>query len=429
MSKPLDARTAALRILESVDKGMHVDRAARKWLANVADVRDRGLANEISYGVLRWRSRLDFEITPKLRGKTEPILLNILRLTLFQIRRLDRVPAHAAVNAAVDLASSEGHAHAKGMVNAIARRFLRDGEPKWPNDDSVASLALEFAHPEWLVATWLRELGLETTRALLAADQERPAAVVRVRDSSVESALKILHERGVEAVQGRFASGSIQIREGGDPQGWDEIKSGAWVLQDEGAQAIISLLPPAGEHLDVCAAPGGKAFWLADRDKTAKIFAIERDATRIADMVVMRNRLGLSERVETVHADATSPVLGGRLFSSVLVDAPCSGLGTLRRNPDRKWRQQPDPDLPRLQSAILEQASKQTEIGGHLLYVTCTLWKAENERVAEAFEARHAGYERVKTEHPLADADGFYRSWPHLHGTDGFFGALWRRLR
>lgn len=427
-----DARSVALDTLTAVEKGKHADTALRSALEVLADVRDRGLAMELCYGVLRWRLRLDGEILPRLRGKTDARLLNILRLGLYQLRFLERVPAHAAVHAAVEQTKMIGLKHAAGLVNAVMRGLQRQGEPDWPRDSSPASLALRYAHPEWLVRRWVSDYGVESTEGLLAADQQIPLHGIRIRRGEAEEAAAWFRAQGLSVDTCSVAPACLRVAGGGDSQLWPGVVAGNWVLQDEAAQAMVRLLPPADTHLDLCAAPGGKSFLLADRDPDARIYAVDKSERRVAEMRGLRDHLGLEERIELVRGDAESPVAEGRLFPSVLVDAPCSSLGTLRRNPDRKWREPPEPGLPETQRSILRQAALQTAPGGHLLYVTCTLWRAENEEVAHAFEAEHGGadgqFERVSLpEHPFLTDEGFYQSRPDIHGTDGFFGALWRR--
>jgi 16S rRNA (cytosine967-C5)-methyltransferase len=420
---------AALRALESIEGGSHADRALRYVLDRMQDVRERALTTELVYGVLRWRATLDYELKPRLRKKTDPKLENILRIALYQMRYLERVPPHAILNSAVEQAKKEGMQFASGMVNAILRSIQREGPLPIPDGGRPSALAVRYSHPEWLVKAWLDDYGPKATEALLAADQHPAELVVRVRSGTVKDAIQELAGADVEARPGKFAPGSVHILGGGDPGRWPAIQEGRWVLQDEAAQAMVSLLPTAEKHLDLCAAPGGKAFFLADRDERATIYAVDREASRVADLVAYRDRLGLTDRVPAIVADATAPVLDGVKFASVLVDAPCSGLGTLRRNPDRKWRGEPNASLPGLQAAILRQAAKQTAPGGSLLYVTCTLWRPENEDVALEFEAANPEWERATPLHPFLDSDGFYRSRPDLHGTDGFFAVLWKAPR
>ncbi len=426
--KVVDARSAALAALEETDNGRHLELAVRHAVNALGDTRDRALATEIAYGVQRWRSRLDAELAPRLKGKTDARVRQVLRIGLYQLRFLDRVPARAAVHAAVEQVRKGGLPHAAGMVNAVLRAVQREGEPAWPMGKDAPALALRYAHPEWLVRRWLEDLGEEATEAMLAANQLPPEHALRIRRGSHDSAREALEERGARVEPCRFAEQCLLAYGGGDSQQWPGILSGDWVLQDEAAQVMAALLPPADEHLDLCAAPGGKSFVLADRNSDARVFAVDASARRLNDMQSLRNRLGLAERVPLVEADAAQPVLNGRTFPSVLVDAPCSSLGTLRRNPDRKWREPPDPTLPDLQLRILRQAARQTAHGGHLLYVTCTLWRPENEEVALAFEAEHPGFERVSSDgHPFLTPEGFYQSRPDVHGTDAFFAAMWKR--
>jgi 16S rRNA (cytosine967-C5)-methyltransferase len=425
MAKPAqqDARLAALTALNAVDSGSHADRALNRALAGVADARDRALASELVYGILRRRMQLDSEIVPCLR-KTNPALLNLLRIGLYQLRYLERVPAYAAVNSVVDLAKKEGYAYASNMINAVLRRLERNGPQPLPAGDDVKSLAMRFSHPEWLVRGWLDQLGLDQTKALLEADQSQAGLTLRIRRGEAAAAVTSLQELGLVAGPGRYAANSVRV-ESGNPHEWPALQTGDWVLQDEAAQTMAALLPPAAEHLDLCAAPGGKAFLLADRDG-AKVLAVDNEASRLDDLRALTAKLGLGRQIEPRLGDARTLELG-RTFASVLVDAPCSGLGTLRRNPDRKWKPAPPHELARLQGDILRRAARHVAPGGHLLYVTCTIWAPENEGVVKSFEGSHPGWSRVRSEgHPFLSADGLYRSRPDIHGVDGFFAALWQ---
>jgi 16S rRNA (cytosine967-C5)-methyltransferase len=422
-----NARDAALISLQRIDRNVHAEQALREAVAVLADSRERGLAMELLYGVLRWKSRLDAELLTRLRMGTDETLVHILRIGLYQMRHLDRVPERAALHGAVEQAKQHGFSYASGMVNAILRACQREGEPAWPEGSDAEALALRFAHPPWLVEGWRAQYGPEVTAAILAADQEIPPHGVRIRPGQRDEALAWFLEQGFDAVTGQYAPGALRVRGGGDPQTWPGMQTGDWVLQDEGAQAMAGLLPPASLHLDLCAAPGGKSFLLADRDAGSRIVAVEKNSDRLTGLTALRDKLGLDGRIETVLADAAEATVAPGQFPSVLVDAPCSGLGTLRRNPDRKWRGPPDTQLPERQMAILEQAARQTAPGGHLLYITCTLWRAENEDVAAAFSKSHPAFAPVAAAHPLLRADGYYECRPDLHGTDGFFAALWRR--
>ncbi len=420
---PRDARDAALQALLAVDRGTHAERAIRAAVAALADVRDRGLAHEIFYGVLRWKLQLDARLAGRVREGTDEGIRHLLRIALYQLYHLDRIPPHAAVNAAVEGARRAGLGHAAGMVNAVLRGLQR--APAWnpPAGEGIDDLAVRYAHPAWLVAAWVDTYGRETAARLLAADQEIPPHGVRVRRGSVDAARAWLEAQGAAVDPSPVAAGALRVRGGGDPQTWPAVQAGDWVLQDEAAQAMTALLPPADRALDLCAAPGGKSFVLADRG--AAVTAVEQDRRRLAEMERLRDGLGLTERIRILHADARR--VDVEAAPAVLVDAPCSGLGTLRRNPDRKWRDRPDPTLPERQLAILAHGAECTLPGGHLLYLTCTLWRAENEDVVAAFERGHPQFRRESPPHPFRRDDGLYEARPDLHGTDGFFGALWRR--
>lgn len=438
-----DARQTALQVLQRVDRGGYADRSLDSALRRgPSDPRDRALTTELVYGVLRLRNRLDFALTRLVDqplAKLEPPVLRLLRLGAYQILELDRVPAPAAVHETVELAKRSGLQRAAGLINAVLRRLIREGDRlPWPDParDPVAHLTWRLSLPAWLARRWHRELGGEA--AELAASLLQPAPFTLRTNTLKISRPDLLAElaaAGHEARPTGYApEGIIVARRSdrplpGDAEGWYQV-------QDEASMLIAPLLTPqAGESLlDACAAPGGKTTHLAAlTGNRVQVTALDLHPHRVALIDQGLRRLGCA-RVQTAVCDLTRPsksLVDGQ-FDGVLVDAPCSGLGVLRRNPEARWRLQPADlaDLHQRQAALLAQAARLTRPGGRLVYSVCTVTAEETEHVLTDFLARHPdftlsplGGTLPEACHSLLDDQGRLRTWPHRQGLDGFFAA------
>ncbi len=399
---------------------------------------DHGLAQEITMGVLRWRSRLDAEIqlhsfTPL--HKLDAAVLTALRIGAFQIRHLDRVPSHAAVHESVELVKSAGKASAAGLSNAVLRKIASGKSVRMP-----ANLAEEFAHPQWLVDRWSTRFGEEAAREICNFDQQRPTTHLRIRGArELARTLASLLAEGIELTPG-LAPGCWHVT------GGDVTRTSAWkyrqiAIQDEGSQLVAHLAAASVEAprriLDCCAAPGGKTMLLAEAFPEAKIVAAELHPHRVEVL----KRLCDAPNVEIIQADATRFSFWDQeeeKFDLVLADVPCSGTGTLARNPEIKWRLRPQ-DLEghaARQLAIASAALGQVKSGGVLVYSTCSMEREENELVIEKMlagggcEIVPAGMLLRKIMQQADDAtDGDYlRTVPGRHKCDGFFAAVLRKL-
>jgi 16S rRNA (cytosine967-C5)-methyltransferase len=403
---------------------------------------DRALATRIVYGTLAWQGRLDHHLAGLVRtplADLDPPVRAALRLGLYQLLLLDRVPPYAAVASSVSLARSVGRG-AAGLVNAVLRRAAAAGTTGLPLPDPAADpigrLAVEWSHPRWLVERWAREMVSQDLPALLAANNVRGSTALRANPLRVtrDGLLEELSEAGVEAAPSRWARDGVIVRRGGarlrELPGWRE---GRLAFQGEPSQLVTALLglEPGDRVLDACAAPGGKAMhaagMVAGRGLVAALDSRRGGARRI---VAEAARLGAGT-VRAVVGDARHPPLAGR-FDAVLVDAPCSGLGTLGRHPELRWRRRPE-DIPRLaalQREILDGVAPLVRPGGVLVYAVCTLTRDENEAVLEWLRSAHPGFalEHAATLVPpeLVTPAGTLRTLPHRHGLDGFFAA---RLR
>jgi len=445
---PTVARLVAARVLDRVESARaYADLALHGALRDERlSVRDRAFATELVYGTLRWRGRLDFALAAccdRPLSQLEPAVLTLLRLGAYQLLFLDAVPARAAVDESVRCAQAMGWARASGLVNAVLRRLARAPDAiAFPTleSDPLAHLIHALSLPEWIAQRWLAALGPEDAAALARAANETPPLSARVNPLATtrEALLAELAPRWQAAKLGEHAPLALSLGHGIDPGSDPAFREGRFTIQDEASQLVVELLDPQpGERvLDLCAAPGSKSTAIAERvGASGLVVACDRNQRRLELVGRATRRLGLAN-VQLAHADGTQPL--GELpgpFARVLVDAPCSGLGTLRRNPDARWRLRPeDPaSLARTQRALLDSAARELKPGGVLVYSTCTLLPEENEAVVAAFLAQHAEFSlSARSELPAAvrtfvEADGFMRTWPQRHGMDGFFAARLER--
>jgi len=434
------ARAVAFDILLRVDQQnayaselLHSDRLEKLTPA------DRSLAMELVMGVLRWRSRLDEAIAAAASRplkKLDAEVLTALRLAAYQLRFLTRVPAHAALNESVELVKRAQKRSAAPFANAVLRKIAEAGkEPLQPSaDEAPASfLAREYAHPEWLVERWVAQFGVERTRQICEFDQRIPATSLRLEDADAEPDLA---SEGVKLAPGVLLASSRTLVEG-DLTRTRAYIEGRGFIQDEASQLVAALVGTGSRLLDCCAAPGGKTAAMAWRNPTAQIIAAEIHEHRAA---LVRKRVRAAN-VKVIAADALQlPLAGG--FDRVLADVPCSGTGTLARNPDIKWRLAVGTlsQLHTKQVAILRAALQQLAAGGRAVYSTCSLEREENEAVVEEVLRDTEGYQlrdcreeleklRVTGELKWDDLDSllngrFLRTVPGVQPCDGFFAAV-----
>lgn len=441
-------RRIAYEILERIDRersyaDILLDRAlARGELSGP----DRGFLPELVFGVLRRRGTLDHIISScssKVIAKIERRVLNLLRLGLYQIFFLDRVPVSAAVDETVKLSKAVAPM-ASGFINAILRRAVRERESlPWPDRDKdlVAYIAARHSLPCWLVEKWIIQLGVAETESLAAAMNETPRLTIRVNTLKIsrENLLDRFRDEGVEVLATEYSPDGIRILSSVHPAALYGFNEGLLTVQDESSQLASQFLSPLpGETvLDLCAAPGGKTTHLAQlMANRGLLLACDLDPRKFPRIEETARRLGISI-IQTRSVDASHVLneLAERRFDRILVDAPCTGLGVLRRNPEAKWRLAGHDveRMARLQSAILRNASHLLADGGTLLYSTCSVSIEENEGVINDFLSENGDFmiEDLRTvlpEHPDVFTDqGMFRSWPHRHGMDGFFAARLRK--
>ncbi len=407
---------------------------------------DRGLFAELVFGVLRRQGTLDHYLSQLVQQPLDrielPVLL-MLRLGLYQLRYLDRVPSHAAVHETVELAKAV-LPRASGLINGVLRNYLRRQETlKLPDPALQPSAWLSAAHsvPVWLAEQWLQQLPQNEAAGLAAASAEIPPLTLRTNTLKTSRAdlLQRFAEAGISAEPTRFSPEGIHLLARGTVTSLAGFDDGMFMVQDEASQVATHLLTPQpGEQiLDMCAAPGGKATHLAQlMADQGQVVATDLNARRIRRIRESADRLGLT-CILPVTGDALAPgYLQDRQFDRILLDAPCSGLGVIRRNPEAKWRLTPA-ELTRCatrQRLLIDAAASLLKPGGVLVYATCSTAVEEDEGVIADFISRHPAFvvENGAQIFPdwadLFDNSGHLRVWPHRHGTDGFFAVRLKRI-
>jgi 16S rRNA (cytosine967-C5)-methyltransferase len=437
------ARTAAFDILLRVEREFsYASELLHSNAYATLSTPDHALATELVMGVLRWRSLLDDKISSASSQplkKLDPEVLIALRLALYQFRYLDRVPRRAALHEGVELVKRARKRSAAPFVNAVLRKLSKDplcsSVPSVVNDFSPQAVAAAYAHPAWLVERWTQAYGIAAAEQICRHDQTIPPTTLRLRTPHAEEELAA---EGVSLEPGKFLSSARRVNSG-DVTKTQSFHRAHAVIQDEASQLIAALAGPGHEQvLDCCAAPGGKTLAIADLNPEATITAVEIHPHRARQM---QKRFPADTKVQTLVADARALPIA-QPFDLALADVPCSGTGTLARNPEIKWRLQPD-DLAELhdrQLAILRSAVAHLAPGGRVIYSTCSLEKEENEDVVEQAlkEDPNLSLLDCRTELDRLRSTGvltwpdpasltrgpYLRTIPGLHPCDGFFAAI-----
>ena len=430
----MSARREALAVLTACrTRGAWADAALGVHLKELSPA-DAGLCSRIVYGVIQNETLLDFYLSGLCSQKLDhlqPPLTDILRIGAYQILFLDRVPDSAAVHTSVELAKGAGRGQAAGLINAVLRRLCREKEtlPAISDRDEVKYLSIRYSHPKWLVKRLLSLLGREGAGAFLAVSNSQPPAAAQVNTCrcSTAEAVHALEAGDVRAEGHPWLPDCLLLQGTGDLERLNAFRDGMIYIQDPAARLAVlaAELRPGSRVLDVCAAPGGKSFAAAiamgDRGEIVSCDLHENKLKRIREGA---DRLGLA----SIRAEAAD----GRVFREewrdsfdlVLVDAPCSGLGILRKKPDIRRKTAGSLfTLPVVQSAILENAARYVCPGGTLLYSTCTILPEENGEVTDAFLGTHPEFSRESftLPGPIGPVEGQVTLWPHLHDTDGFY--------
>jgi len=408
---------------------------------------DRAFLTELTYGVLRWRVRLDWIIRHFAKiplEKIESEMLNTLRLGLYQIFFLTKTPASAAVNESVELAKKIRGKGGGGFVNAILRSAIREKETiPYPDErqDPALHIAIIQSHPLWLVQRWIDELGVEETLKICVANNRIPALTLRTNVLKIrrEELIEKFRAKGFISAPAPFSDDGILLKDGPPTSELPFLKEGLFAIQDEASQLISLILDPRpGENiLDACAAPGGKTTHIGQRmENLGEIHAFDLRQEKLKQIEEGSKRLGIKiVRTKIGNAVNSLPLPGEMRFDRVLADVPCSGFGTLRRNPDLKWRKERE-DLERLsqlQFSILKNLAGYVREGGLLVYSTCTVFHEENEDVVERFLAEHRVFQLDSLVEILPKKchffikNGYFKTFPPEGELDGFFAARLRK--
>ncbi|MDM5351103.1 16S rRNA (cytosine(967)-C(5))-methyltransferase RsmB [Lysinibacillus sphaericus] len=437
-----NVRDAALSILLAVDK----NQAYSNLLLNETikrhkiEAKDRALLTELTYGTLQHKMTIDYYLEPFIRGSIDHWVRWLLRISLYQMQYLTRIPAHAAVNEAVEIAKRRGHRGIASTVNGILRSVLRQGVPSINDiENPIERLAIETSHPIWLVQRFVNNYGLEVATGMLHENNVPPIQTVRVNTTkvTVEQAMAELEEEGLTAKQSDVIPECLHVTNG-QPARTNAFKEGHITIQDESSMIPANVLKPSPgmRVLDMCAAPGGKTTHLAEIMKNeGSILATDLHPHKLDLIDHNTERLGL-DIIETAPIDGRKApeFLQAESYDAILVDAPCSGLGVMRRKPDIKYtkREEDLENLQTIQLALLDAATKVLKIKGKLVYSTCTVDKQENEGTVNAFLAAHPEMEAIQLESlptKLAEkqANGMLQVFPQDFGSDGFFVAAFRK--
>jgi 16S rRNA (cytosine967-C5)-methyltransferase len=437
----MNARALAIQVLARVratDAYLNVVLDTLLSESPPKDPRDAGLVTELAYGSTRRQLALDYAITRFADRKLDALedkVLAALRIGAYQLFHT-RVPARAAVAETVQGLKEVGLARAAGFTNAILRKLADlPGPPLPPASDAVEHLSIRESHPKWLVERWIRQFGRERTEAMLVANNQSPAVVVRANTAKVtrDALLTQLQEAGVEATATTLSPVGIVLPPVGRVEDIYGYAEGLWQVQDEAAQLVnvYGAIPETARVLDACAAPGGKSCHLAQEHE---VVAVDLHANKLRKIESEAKRLGLEGRLKAYAHDAAEPFpeAWGE-FHAILVDAPCSGLGTLRRHPELRYRRKEE-DLARLavlQRRILENCQEAVPPGGLLVYAVCTVEAQEAQDQVEMFLRSHPEWTAEPPVLPglkLPLMQAWLRTLPGPEGFDGFFAARLRKL-
>lgn len=430
------ARITALRVLVSCrSNGAWADAALKAQISrDDLSGQDAALCSRIVYGVMQNQMLLDFYIGAYCSQKPDhlqPPLLEILRIGAYQILFLDKIPDSAAVNTSVELAKLSRRGQASGLVNAVLRKISKNKEtlPPIPDRDEVQRLSIQYSHPKWLAKRMVNLLGKEEAERFLSSNNQIAPLTIQVNPlkTTADSLTEDLRQSGVEVRPHGWVPDCLELSGTGDLTALPAFREGKFLVQDPAARlvSLIGGVRPGQKVLDVCAAPGGKSLSAAfTMEGKGSILACDLHENKLKRIREGADRLGV-DIIATEAAD-------GRLFQTewesafdvVLVDAPCSGLGIIRKKPDTRYKKADDLfTLPVIQSAILNNAARYVRPGGTLVYSTCTILPEENEQVTQAFLTEHPDFvsEPFELPQPVGKTDGSLTLWPQRHDTDGFY--------
>lgn len=438
-------RGIAVKILNRVDRtDAYLDKLLEIEIKNSQlNGADKSLLFEIVHGVTRWQGRIDWILTGFYKGqfsKAIPNVKNALRVALYQILFLDKVPDYAAVNEAVEFVKKLQGQTAADLTNAILRNIIRNKEGiRYPNpdEDLVNYYSAYFSHPTWLVKRWLNRFGKEETEKLLLANNNKPSLMIRVNNlvTNIDELKSLLNKVELKFTEGKFLKEFLKINILTNITDWEYFAKGYFTVQDESTGFPVKLLDVKHNQrvLDLCAAPGGKTAFIADEmNNTGEIIAIDKFESRLNILIKNLTRLKVTN-VKTIAIDAMEfeDNVG---FDRVLIDAPCSGLGTLTKKPDLKWKKDLGDirKISNIQIDLLKKGASLVNVDGFIVYSTCTIEPEENFEIINRFLEENKNFELI-TNHPsinkeVIDENGCVATLPHIHGIDGSFAAKLKRI-
>ncbi|MDI6766176.1 MAG: 16S rRNA (cytosine(967)-C(5))-methyltransferase RsmB [Bacteroidota bacterium] len=432
-------RGTAVKILNRVERtDSYLDKLldAELKLKDVADI-DRSLLAEIVHGVMRWQGRLDWVLNGFTHGnfsKSEVNVRNALRVALYQILFLTHVPQYAAVNEAVEFIERIRGDKFAGFVNAVLRNILRNLDgihyPN-PDEDLVQYIAVYYSHPVWMVKRWLERFGREDVEKFLTANNEVPGLTLRINKLKITPPefLALIEKQNVQFQGSSFIDYFIKVKSLSGISQMNIFQQGFFTIQDESAALPVLLLDPKpGERvIDMCAAPGGKTTFIAElMQNQGEILAVDKYESKLNLIKISCERLGINN-VRMIAADSSE--LDVSQADKILVDAPCSGLGTLRKKPDIKWKREPEDifHLTKHQMGLLGNAAKLLKPGGVLVYSTCTTEPEENDQLIKSFLEKHTDFTLDDASKfvnkSVVSVEGMIETFPHRHHVDGSFAA------
>lgn len=402
--------------------------------------KNRGLLTEITYGTLQHQMTLDYYLEPYLKGKLEPWVKVLLRLSLYQIVYLDRIPSHAVVHEAVEIAKRRGHGGVASLVNGVLRSVQRNGVRSFNTiSNPIEKISVETSHPVWMIKRWSEQFGIEKAREMALENNKTPSQTVRVNTvrATPEEVIEMLESEGLEAVPSKIIPECLVVTNG-QPARTIAFEKGFITIQDESSMlpSYALQLKPGLKVLDMCAAPGGKTTHIAEKmGNKGSITAMDLHQHKIKLIDETAARLGHTI-IEAAVGDGKKSAehFADEKFDRILVDAPCSGLGVIKRKPDIKYTKSPDDfdRLQQIQSDLLDQAVRILSDDGILVYSTCTVDSTENRGTAERFLKEHPEMEKIQVLLPEAIGvkhTGFVQVFPQDFGSDGFFIAAFRKKR
>jgi 16S rRNA (cytosine967-C5)-methyltransferase len=438
-------RGHAIKILNRIDRtDAYLDKLLEIEMKNSGlSGPDKALLFEIVHGVTRWLGRIDWILNGFYKGqfsKCIPNVKNAMRVAIYQILFLDKIPDYAAVNEAVDFVKKMQGQKPADLTNAVLRNVIRSKDSiryPDPNEDLVAYFSAYYSHPSWLVKRWLARYGKEETENLLIANNNRPSHTIRVNGlrTNIEELQKLLKSVDLKFSAGKYLPEFLKLATLTNIVDWEYFQKGYFTIQDESTGIPVKLLDlqSGNRVLDLCAAPGGKTAFISDLLKnTGEVVALDKFESRLKILEKNLKRLG-AENVSIKEIDALE-YEDESGFDKVLIDAPCSGFGTLIKKPDLKWKKDLGDirKIANIQYQLLAKGSSLLRVGGILVYSTCTTEPEENKDVVKKFLEQHQGFKVVNAKESvneiLVDEEGYVQTLPSTHGLDGSFAVKLQKI-